>query len=66
MSRLFEIIAVKSPAPERLDITVHDHIIVGEHGHASLKGLPCQPQGLRLGRVFYFHAPCASNRQASP
>ena len=30
-----DIIAVAEP----LGVTVHDHIIVGRHGHASLKGL---------------------------
>jgi len=30
-----DIIAIAQP----FDITVHDHLIVGRHGHASLKGL---------------------------
>jgi hypothetical protein len=35
LSRLPEIIAVKIPAPEPLDVTVHDRIIIGQNGHAS-------------------------------
>jgi DNA repair protein RadC len=30
-----QIIAVGNP----LNIAVHDHLIIGKHGHASLKGL---------------------------
>jgi hypothetical protein len=37
LSRLPEITAVKTPAPEPLDVTVHDRIIIiGKNGHASL------------------------------
>ncbi len=30
-----DIIAVAAP----LGVTVHDHIVIGRHGHASLRGL---------------------------
>ena len=51
MSRLPELIAVKSPAPEPLDVTVHDRIIVGKKGHASLSGLKLIQAGVRFARA---------------
>jgi DNA repair protein RadC len=49
-----QIISVASP----LGISVHDHIIVGKEGHASLKGLnhrrqgrPCEPEGTEVDLI---------------